>query len=163
PVYRPVAGTELERVINSRLLLLKDKSGQHYLHVMQAYMNSARLEGPWTVASEPPKGAAEAEKAALAAPVPVDLLDQQTGSTTNPPPRLTQANAPMVYVATTPTELLTFDGQPDFVPIPGAHLLYAANTTGNVFKSLSDQQTYILISGRWFRATSLDGPWEFVP
>src|SRR5262249_50981086 len=47
--------------------------------------------------------------------------------------------------------------------IPGTHLLYAANTTGNVFKSLSDQQTYILISGRWFRATSLDGPWEFVP
>ena len=50
-----------------------------------------------------------------------------------------------------------------FVPIAGTHLLYVANTTGNVFKLLTDQRTYVLISGRWFRAPSLDGPWQFVP
>src|SRR5262249_36263021 len=25
------------------------------------------------------------------------------------------------------------------------------------------QQTYVLLAGRWYRATSLDGPWQFVP
>jgi hypothetical protein len=163
PAYRPVPGTELERVINSRMLLLRDKTGQHYLHVRTGYLTSSKLEGPWTVASQPPPGAAEAEKAGLAAPVPVDLMEAQSESTTNQPPPLTQGNAPMIYVATTGTELLTFEGQPDFLPITGTHLLYAANTTGNVFKSLSDQHTYVLLSGRWFRAPSLDGPWEYVP
>ena len=33
PACRPVTGTELQRVINTRVLLLKDKDGQHYLHV----------------------------------------------------------------------------------------------------------------------------------
>ena len=50
-----------------------------------------------------------------------------------------------------------------YVSIPGTDLLYAANTSGNVFKSLTDQQNYILISGRWYRAPSLNGPWQFVP
>jgi hypothetical protein len=65
--------------------------------------------------------------------------------------------------STTPAELILFDGEPDFVRSGGTPLLYAANTTGNVFKSLSDQQTYLLISGRWFRALSLAGPWQFLP
>ena len=163
PVYRPVEGTELQRVINSRLLLLRDRAGQFYLHIRDGYMTSPSLDGPWHVANEPPKGAAEAEKQALASPTPVDLLDGQTDVPANKPPSLTSATAPIVYVATSPTELILFDGQPNFVPIAGTHLLYVANTTGNVFKLLTDQQTYVLISGRWFRAPSLDGPWQFVP
>ena len=31
------------------------------------------------------------------------------------------------------------------------------------FLELKTQQTYVLISGRWFRARSTDGPWEYVP
>jgi hypothetical protein len=68
-----------------------------------------------------------------------------------------------VYVTTKPTELITFNGQPDFIPILGTRLLYAENTTANVFKSLTDQRTYVLLAGRWFSAPSLDGPWQFVP
>jgi len=161
PVYRPVPGTELDRVINSRVLLLKDKAGQLYLHVLDGYMKAPSLDGPWTVASAP-NGAAEAERQASTLETPVDLLGGLTDASTNQPPSLTNS-APTVYVATTPTELIVFDGQPDFLPIAGTHLLYAANTTGNVFKLLTDQTTYVLISGRWFRAPSLDGPWEFVP
>src|SRR5262249_34998661 len=35
--------------------------------------------------------------------------------------------------------------------------------TGHVFKHLGDQQIYLLVTGRWFRAPSLDGPWTYVP
>ena len=163
PVYRPVAGTELQRVINSRLLLLRDRAGQLYLHIRDGYMTSPSLEGPWVVAGGPPKGAAEAEKQALASPTPADLLDGQTDMPTNKPPSLTSATAPIIYVATSPTELILFDGQPNFLPIAGTHLLYVANTTGNVFKLLTDQRTYVLIAGRWFCAPSLYGPWQFMP
>ncbi len=163
PACRPVPGTSLQRVINTDLFLLEDAAGQFYLHVLDSYMTAPRLEGPWTVAGEPPWGAAAAERQATASATPVDLLTGQTDSSTNKPPPLTTASAPHVYVSTTPAELILFDGQPGFVPIAGTHLLYAANTTANVFKLLSDQRTYVLISGRWFRAPSLDGPWQFVP
>ena len=49
------------------------------------------------------------------------------------------------------------------MPIPPTQLLYASNTVSHVFKELVDQKTYVLISGRWFRSSSLNGPWEFVP
>jgi len=163
PTYRPVAGTDLQRVINTRMLVLKDKDGQHYLHVSDGYLTSPTLDGAWTVAAKPPEGAVEAEKEAMAAPTPVDLLNQQAEGSTNAPPSLSRGAPPKIYVATQPTELIVADGEPNFVPITGTHLLFVANTSGNVFKLLNDQQMYVLISGRWFRAPSLDGPWQYVP
>jgi len=163
PAYRPVAGTELQRVINTRPLILKDKEGQHYLHVWDGYLTSPTLDGPWTVAAKPPEGAAEAEKDAMASTASADFLNQAAEGSTNAPASLSKGAPPKIYVATQPTELINFDGEPNFVPITGTHLLYVANTTGNVFESLNDQQKYVLISGRWYRAPSLEGPWEFVP
>jgi hypothetical protein len=163
PAYRPVTGTELQRLINTRVLLLKDKDGQHYLHLWDGFMTSPGLEGPWTVATKPPVGAGEAERQAAMSQTPVELLNQQAEGSTNAPPSLARNAAPQIYVATEPTELIVFDGDPNFVPINGTHLLYVANTSGNVFRLLTDQRNYVLISGRWFRAPSLDGPWQYVP
>lgn len=163
PIYRQVVGTDLERVLNSRVLALKDSSGELYLHVLDGYMKASSFEGPWTLASEPPKGAEEAERTSLEGGTPPDLLDGQLDSSTNPPPSLGTNTAPAIFVSTIPTELIVLDGPPEFVPIPGTRLLYVANTTGNVFKLLTDQRDYVLASGRWFRARSLDGPWQFVP
>ena len=57
-----------------------------------------------------------------------------------------------------------FQGDPKYVPIEGTTLMYAENTTGDLFVNAGDQQAYLLISGRWFRGPSaLKGPWEFVP
>ena len=162
PVYRSVPRTELQRVLNSRVLLLKDRNGEIYLHLLDGYLKAASLQGPWVVASEPPNGAAEAERQALAGGTPPDLLDSEGDSSTNRAPSLGSIPAPVVYVSTTPAELILFDGPPDFVAIPGTHLLYVANTTGNVFKFLTDQRDYVLVSGRWFRGPSLEGPWHYV-
>ncbi len=62
-----------------------------------------------------------------------------------------------------PTELIVTQGEPNYVPIDGTQLLYASNTTGHVFKHIGDQQTYLLVTGRWFRAASPAGPWTHVP
>jgi hypothetical protein len=161
PAWRPVEGTPLQRVINTRVLLLKDASGQYYLHLYDGYLQAASLDGPWQVAKQPPAGTDVAEK--LADSGQVDLLRGQPDATTGKNPTLSAGAAPDVFVETRPSELVTFNGQPAYAPIPGTSLLYAENTTANVFKSLNDQQQYILISGRWYRAPSLDGPWKFVP
>jgi len=156
--WRPVAGTGLERVINTRMLLLKDEYGKYYLHLFDGYLQAVSLDGPWSIVSEPPAGAGVAEKLAV-----VDLMGGWRDGTTGKTPSLQASPVPDVIIATQPTELIEFGGPADFVAIEGTDLLYVVNTSGNVFKWLTDQQTYILISGRWFRASSLNGPWQFVP
>jgi hypothetical protein len=78
-------------------------------------------------------------------------------------PSLAKGPVPLVYVSTSPTELIVTEGDPKYGPLEGTSLSYAENTTGNLFKHATEQKTYVLISGRWFRSASLDGPWEFVP
>lgn len=162
PVWRPVAGTDLQRVINSRMLLLKDPEGQYYLHLFDGYFQAGSLAGPWKVASQPPAGAGIAETLAMDSGQ-VDLMRGAPDAVTGKAPSLSTSQTPDIFVTTRPAELITFSGQPAYAAIPGTDLLYAENTSGNVFKLLTDQQDYILISGRWYRAPSLKGPWTFVP
>ena len=161
PAWRPVAGTSLERAINSHDLLLKDQTGRYFVHLFDGYLDAPSLDGPWSIAGAPPAGASIAET--LAAQDGTDLLPGEADAGTQKLPSLKMGPAPEVFVATAPSELIIFNGPPSFVAIPGTQLLYAANTSGNVFKSLTDQRNYILISGRWFSAASLDGPWRFEP
>ena len=164
PVLRP-AGDGLQRVINTRALLLQDR-GRFYLHVFDGWMQAAALTGPWTVATSPPAALAPAMRAAIAANE-VDLLSGTSSDSTQgdsvPPPSLARGPVPAIYMSTTPTELIVTDGAPDYVPIAGTPLLYVQNSTGRVFKSTADNDTYVLISGRWYRAPSTDGPWTYVP
>jgi hypothetical protein len=161
PQYVALEGTNLKRVVNTRVLLLKDPTGKLYVHVLDGYMEAADLSGPWSVAKTPPPDAAKAE--AIARELrQVDLLEGQEDSETKKKPSLGTGPAPQIIVAITPTELIVTEGKPNYVPISGTSLLYVKNTTANVFKLLTDQMTYVLLGGRWFRAKSFDGPWEFV-
>ena len=66
----------------------------------------------------------------------------------------------MVDVVFGPAELIETKGEPKYNPIPGTGLEYVINTNGNIFRF--NAEYYILISGRWFKGASLDGPWTFV-
>ncbi len=160
PVYRLVPGTDLQRVINTSAVLFKTPEGAHYLHLLGGFLQAPAVAGPWVVCRQTPKGAAEVEKQAAAASAAV--APQPAGEFAESR-ALTNAAPPSVYVTTKPAELIIFEGEPNFVPIEGTHLLYVSNTTGNVFKSVTDQHAYVLLAGRWFSAPSLDGPWQYVP
>lgn len=160
PAYRPLAGSSYERVVNTRALLVRNKSGVHYLHVFDGWMTARALEGPWSVAGSPPGDLATVQKIAVDSRQ-VDLLTGRTDPNVAAP-SLTTGPVPQIYVATRPTELLVTEGEPRWTPIPGTQLLFVENTTGHIFKLVSDQRTYVLISGRWFRAADVKGPWEFV-
>ena len=67
PVYRTVDGTDLERVFNTRALILRDKDGIHYLHLFDGYVTASALGGPWTVAKKTPKDVKRVEKKAVEA------------------------------------------------------------------------------------------------
>ena len=89
----------------------------------------------------------------------VDLLDG--GPKANPNPTLANG-VPTIYTSQVPTELIVFNGQPDFVPIVGTQLLWASNTTSDILINTANNNYYALLAGRWFTAGSLTGPWTFV-
>jgi len=160
PVWRNVEGTKLVRVLNTRALILGDESGKVYIHILDGFLGAPTLSGPWTGSQPVPAGASEVAQE-LAKKNVVDLMEGPPDEKTKKRPSL-KNGAPQVIVATTPTELVVTEGPPDWVPITNTSLLYVKNTTGNIFKSLEDQSTYVLVTGRWFRAPDFGGPWQYV-
>ncbi|HUM02291.1 MAG TPA: autotransporter [Thermoanaerobaculia bacterium] len=160
PVWTAVQGTSLQRVLNSRSLIVRDAAGNFYIHVLDGFEQASSLSGPWAMAVYVPEGLDQAAQS-LAKQNVVDLMRGQPDEKTGQYPLLMNG-APALAVATTPTELVVTQGAPDWTPVEGTKLLYVKNTTGNVFKNLVDQQTYVLVTGRWFRAVDFGGPWEYV-
>jgi hypothetical protein len=169
PVWRPVPGTRLERVINTEALILREQgsstnylhvydSSTNYLHVYDSWLYAGTLEGPWYQPFFQPPGIDQVAQT-LAQHGLVDLLD---GGKAKPKPSLVNG-VPTIYVSETPTELLVFKGQPAFTPIAGTTLRWASNTANDVVLDTANSEYYVLLSGRWFRAASLSGPWTFVP
>jgi hypothetical protein len=153
PVLRQVPNAALMRAINTRALILLDTaSGRYYLSASDRWLEAPAVEGPWAPATRPP-AALDAVKQAAAAVGQVDLLDGAASS----------AAMPAVFVSTVPAELIETQGPPDWSPIAGTDLLYVRNTPASVFLELGAQSVFVLISGRWFRARSTSGPWEYVP
>ncbi len=70
---------------------------------------------------------------------------------------------PQVIVTMQPAELIQTRGKPLYSSIPGTSLQYAANSTNDIFKDSASLLYYVLLSGRWYRAGSLEGPWTFNP
>jgi hypothetical protein len=161
PVYRPIQDLTLQRVINTRALIVRDVFGNHYLHLMDGWMESPRINGPWTVARQIPTDLARVEKDAVASGQ-VDLLTGRTDPK-KPGPSLARITPPIIYAVTFPSELIVTEGAPRFAAIEGTQLKYVENTTGHVFMHSAGNKVYVLISGRWFSADSLNGPWQYVP
>lgn len=161
-VYRPVAGTSLTRVINTRPLLLRDTAGAHYLKIFDGWMRADSLTAEWVVITNVPAECDTALKTAISEKT-ADLLVGGDPDDAASRPSL-KKQVPRIYVETKPTELLVTDGAPKYVPIEGTELVYAENTTGNLFIDTASQRAFVLFSGRWFSGpSSLQGPWEFVP
>ncbi len=160
PVLKPVPGdSRFKRVINTRALILQGGLEQNfYLHVYDGWMSAASIAGPWAQTFFKPVGMADAAQAIAKTGV-VDMLDG--GPDANPKPMLVNG-APAIYTSQTPTELIVFKGQPDFVPIVGTQLLWASNTTSDVLINTANNNYYALLAGRWFTSGNLAGPWTFV-
>lgn len=136
--YLPIKDTELQRVINTRPLVVKESSGKHYLHVFDGWMEAPSIEGPWSVVKKQPKDLDKALRAVVGGPV--DLLEGGDPKDKSTKPSLKKGPVPAIEVATTPTELIVTEGEANYVPIEGTQLLYVKNTTGNVFKHIQDQK-----------------------
>ena len=145
PSLKPIDGSSLQRVANTPFAVVFDSRNQRY------YLNGANLWyqardplGPWTSISNPPSAVRDI------VPPDTSSFDQVEGT------------PPEVLTATEPTELIATNGPPRYAPLVGDELLYVSNTESDVVLEVSTQYLYVLLSGRWFRAPSMDGPWTFI-
>ena len=151
PVLRPVADTSLERVINTRATLVRDQSsGKFYLRLMDGWMESSNINGPWTIAGQT---SPQLRKA---------LSNSKSESEPSLAEAIRQNAVPAVMVSTQPAELLQTQGDPQVASIEGTDLLYVINTENDIFVHTPSQDHFILLSGRWFRAQTMMGPWQYV-
>jgi hypothetical protein len=65
-------------------------------------------------------------------------------------------------VSMKPAELLQTMGAAVFASIAGTHLFYVSNTNDDIFLDSLGHRYYTLISGRWFVARGLAGPFEYI-
>ena len=145
PTLKPIEGSKLQRVANTPYAVVFDpRDRRYYLNGANLWYRATDPLGPWTDIPSPP--------AAVRDIVPPDTssFDQVEG------PR------PDVLTATEPTELIATDGPPRYAPLVDDELLYVTNTESDVVLEVGTQDLYVLLSGRWFRAPSTDGPWTFV-
>ena len=161
PIYRPVPGTELQRIVNTTPLIVRNGAGVFYLKILDGWMETYSFEGGWSPSGVTPEGGDAALQQALASKT-VDLLDgvdpknpAATGSVTN-------GDAPAIFISTTPARLIVTDGPMVFAPLEGTSLQYVVNTSADVFREPTDQELYLLTSGRWFRSWKTEGPWQLV-
>jgi hypothetical protein len=160
PVLRQVRGYELLRVINTYAVILFNQSqGTYYLHAVGRWAQAQSLDGPWTVATQPPPSLNKI-LATLTKGGQVNAVD-------HPGQYIEQSVAngmfPTIYVSAVPAELIMTRGAPSYEPIAGTSLLDVTNTDANLIVDPVNSLTYVLISGRWFRTASLQtGPWTYV-
>jgi hypothetical protein len=150
-VRAPIEKTKLEFVVNANWTVLFDTVGKkYYLLNGKQWLTAAKLEGPWTVAAQLPK---------VMSTLPADQNWQEIKKAI--PPQGPVGAAPTVFFSDVPAEVIEFKGAPVYARIPGTQLTYATNTKSAVFVQTGEQQYYFLVSGRWFRSKSLNGPWSY--
>ena len=162
PVYAPVPGTELQRIVNTKPLIVRDVAGMHYLKILDGWMETYSLEaGEWSVSGVPPDGARLALEQARSTNA-VDLLAGGASADPAGTHRLANEPAPAIFISMTPAELVVTDGPMSFADIDGTSLQYVVNTRADLFREPTNRQLYLLTSGGWLRSWTIEGPWELV-
>ena len=157
PVLKPSGAAGVERVVNTKSLVLKE-GASYFLNFAGHWVSASNIGGPWAAAGKVSAAVEQAKAAALKTKV-VDVLDEPPAALKKV---LDSGKLPMILVSSKPAELIQIDGDPAFVDIAGTGLSYVANTTADVFIDKSqDNAWYVLISGRWFTAASSNGPWTY--
>ena len=147
PKLQAIENSKLMRVVNTPMLMVFDATTKkYYLSSGTAWYSAADVNGSWQIDHNLPD---EVEK----------MLTDNGKPVQNTTP---DAKMPRIVVATTPTELIVSDGEPQYSPIKGTNLLYLSNSDNDVFLDIDSQVYYVLISGRWYSSKSLDGEWSYV-
>ena len=152
PVLAPLAGTSLSFVVNTNSDVSFD-AGSHpwYLLTNARWLGASEPKGPWVAAGKLPADFFR---------IPADANFAQVRKQI-PGRAIAAKDVPVIFVSMVPAEIIVSAGPPRFQSIPGTSLQYAVNTDAALFLMQPTGTLYYLVSGRWFSAPSLNGPWAY--
>ncbi len=149
PLLAPIPDTKLEYAVNTNWDLFRYKEKEWYLRDDDRWLKNKGLSGDWKFDNYLP---GDFKK------LPYD--GNWTDTRAAIPPAKRDEDEPTVFVSDRPAELIVTDGQPQHRSIGAAGLEYIDDTESDVFRY--ENKYYYLVSGRWFSAALLRGPWEHV-
>lgn len=151
PKLMQVVNSDLLRVGNTPFFVVLDPSTRTYfLKGGTLWFEAPDPMGPFKQTRQVPQRVSDYAAAS-------DYTDPQQ------PVKTDAVNSVEIVTATEPTELIWTDGPAQMGTIAGTSLLYVTNTDSDWFKTIDNQQQYVLLSGRWYTSPNRDGPWTFVP
>src|SRR5215813_4611577 len=150
PIWSPIKDNELKFAVNTNWDVFQHQpTSVYYLRNENIWLRAVDLKGPWTPAGKLPDSFSK---------LPAD--DNWKDVRENLP-GAKPAHVPTVYVSTEPAELISIEGAPKYVPVPGTSLQWISNSESDLFRVGTDGAVYYLVAGRWFRAPNLNGHWVF--
>ena len=156
PILTNVEGTSLKRVINTPYFIVQDLSaGKYFLRGGDIWYSAKKINGPWNQTAAPTNSVSDLSDQ-------MKFVDESFEDSMANDIVSRTGKVPGIVVSTEPTELISTDGPMQLVPIQGTDLLYVSNTPSRLFLEIKSQQRYILISGRWYTAKEITGPWKFI-
>ena len=149
PLLAPIPDTKLEYAVNTNWDLFRYKEKEWYLRNESQWLKNKDLSGEWKYDNTLPSHFKK---------LPDD--DNWTEVKAAIPPTKSEEDEPTVFVSDRPAELILIDGTPLYRTVGDPGLEYVDDTESDLFRY--ETKFYYLVSGRWFRADQLRGPWEFV-
>jgi hypothetical protein len=149
PVFAPLPDTKLKYVVNTNWDLFHYKEKEWYLRHGKRWLKAKKLGGPWKLDNSLP---GDFKKL----PDDGNWVEVKAAN----PPAKGDKSVPTVFNSERPAELIVTEGQPSLSTITAGGLEYVHDTESDLFRY--DNNFYYLVSGRWFRAATLRGPWMHV-
>lgn len=140
---------DAERVLNSPNLIFKEGS-QWNMYEGGTWYKSSQVTSGWV---------AEKSMSAKVKSINDQIKKQEKEANDGKAP----AEKPVVtdiIVSTEPAELIQTQGAPVYKKIDSTTLQYVSNSKNDIIKT-ADGQIFILVAGRWYKSSSLNGPWTF--
>ncbi|MCG3204632.1 MAG: hypothetical protein KCHDKBKB_01347 [Elusimicrobia bacterium] len=152
PIVSPIKDSALKFIVNTNWDILFDPDlNLYYLRNEKTWFSSADITKGWEPVKKLPKS--------------FDTLPKDSNwdeiRASIPPKSISKSSAPLIYLSKEPAELIVTTGKPKTEPVAKkSKLLWIKNTECDVFQ-MKKGPYYLLVSGRWFRADKLEGPWTF--
>ncbi|GAN77885.1 hypothetical protein [Acidisphaera rubrifaciens] len=151
PVLAPIGTTGLSFAVNTNWDVFST-GGQWYLLDNGLWLTAPAADGPYTATTRLPPQFAR---------LPNDANFAEARKYVPPHALPPAAQIPHVFVSLKPAEIIVTAGAPHFAPVAGTSLQRVENTGSALFRDPAQGKYYLLLSGRWFAAADLQGPWTY--
>lgn len=143
----------MKRVINTAFLIIQyPEDNKYYLYGGSRWYVSGTILSGWQPISKLPGNLQELDKQ-------IKEQEKKQNQSSNVP---TTGTPGEIIISTKPAELIQSEGEANFANISGTNLLYVTNSQDHIFMDGSSNKYYVLLSGRWYSASSLKGKWAYI-